>query len=520
MPKKLPILFIFVLITCKSFVFAQSINDSYLSGDKNLSGQNYQSAYNSYTLAIKRESNKTILAFLYNRRGVCLEGLRKIDAAIKDFNTAIALNPDNVDAHFNRAIVYDAQKNYASAIADLIKILSLNAKYRPNSNSFKGVALIYADIAFDEYKLGAINKGLYNDSLALSYDPQSCRGHLVRAEINAAQKKYKPAISDYNAAILYNNNTNNNGTAGLYYGRGYCELELNNNKAAINDFSYAISLNPDYGFAYWNRGAAYNHNGDYQLAAADYAKAIPYFKGDNLNLSNLYSDLAENEMRQNLFTQAVKDDSVAIVFAPQNTDAYWNRAFAYTSNGDYKQSNDIYIKIMDFYKGNNKVLAELHAQIADNEYFLGQYDKVIADCNTAILMDSTNYDPYYQRAEVYFKKKTNKLLALSDYNKVLTIDTSKKSTSYIFALYYTGKGDDALAILQNDILGTTNSVNVLGDYYNLACLYSLMNKPDEANTYLKKAIDGGYSKKYAKADEDLDNIRSTDDYKSTMAAIN
>jgi hypothetical protein len=44
-----------------------------------------------------------------------------------------------------------------------------------------------------------------------------------------------------------------------------------------------------------------------------------------------------------------------------------------------------------------------------------------------------------------------------------------------------------------------------------------MNKPEEANIYLKKAIDSGYSKKFAANDEDFDNIRKTPDYVALMA---
>jgi tetratricopeptide (TPR) repeat protein len=105
---------------------------------------------------------------------------------------------------------------------------------------------------------------------------------------------------------------------------------------------------------------------------------------------------------------------------------------------------------------------------------------------------------------------------MKDFNKVLLLDTSKNTVNYIFSLFYIGRGDEAVSILQGNILKTNNDAELLSDYYNMACLYSLMNKPDEANIYLKKAIDNGYAKKYAVADEDLDNIRNTDDYKAIM----
>ena len=156
--------------------------------------------------------------------------------------------------------------------------------------------------------------------------------------------------------------------------------------------------------------------------------------------------------------------------------------------------------------------------MADNAYFLNSFNEAIGYCNDAIAGDSTNYYAYYTRAKIFLKDESKKKQAIGDFNKVLQCDTSKKSVEYIFSLFYTGNGDAAVAQLQNDVLSTTNTAFVNGDYYNLACLYSLMKQPDEANIYLKKAIDSGYSKKYAAADVDLDNIRNTDDYKTIMAA--
>ena len=115
------------------------------------------------------------------------------------------------------------------------------------------------------------------------------------------------------------------------------------------------------------------------------------------------------------------------------------------------------------------------------------------------------------------KKMNNKELADKDFNQAVALDTTKQTVGYIFSLLYLGRADEAVNVLQSNLLGTTDNSIALSDYYNLACLYSLMNKPDEANIYLKKAIDSGYEKKYAMKDEDLDNIRNTDDYKAIMA---
>jgi hypothetical protein len=44
-------------------------------------------------------------------------------------------------------------------------------------------------------------------------------------------------------------------------------------------------------------------------------------------------------------------------------------------------------------------------------------------------------------------------------------------------------------------------------------MLALMNKPDEANNYLKTSINNGYSKKYARIDPDFEGIRNTPDFK-------
>jgi tetratricopeptide (TPR) repeat protein len=176
--------------------------------------------------------------------------------------------------------------------------------------------------------------------------------------------------------------------------------------------------------------------------------------------------------------------------------------------------------MLNFDKGNKKLHATLYYLVANNEYFLKEFDKVVTDCSTSISLNPDYSSAYFYRGKVYSKQLHKDDLARQDFNKVISLDTSKKSVDYIFSLFYIGKGDEAAAILQKEVLSTTDEAQVLGDYYNLACLYALMNKPDEGNNYLKMAIDKGYAKKYIVADEDLDNLRNTTDYKNMMGNVN
>jgi tetratricopeptide (TPR) repeat protein len=159
--------------------------------------------------------------------------------------------------------------------------------------------------------------------------------------------------------------------------------------------------------------------------------------------------------------------------------------------------------------------AALNDDIAAEKFCLARYDEVLQADTKAIELDARAFSPYLNRARAYLKlgKKDQ---AMADFSKVLALDTTKKSYEYAFALFYTGSADKAIRLMQDNIVGTNNPAVLISDYYNLACLYSLMNKPDEANTYLKKCIDGGYSKKYAQTDPDLENIRGTQDFIAMM----
>jgi tetratricopeptide (TPR) repeat protein len=54
-------------------------------------------------------------------------------------------------------------------------------------------------------------------------------------------------------------------------------------------------------------------------------------------------------------------------------------------------------------------------------------------------------------------------------------------------------------------------------YYNVACMYSRLNRIDESIEWLNKAVDKGYTNwESMKTDSDLDNIRESSAYKKLI----
>jgi tetratricopeptide (TPR) repeat protein len=467
---------------------------------------------NICTQALKGNNHsKSSLAPIYFLRATAESKLNQFNKAINDYTSSISLNPRVRDAYWNRGLSYEHIKNYPLALTDYKEALLYS------NTDIDGSAVLYDNIAIIERKLKQYDKAIEADSMAIMLNPGLTRAYESRGQSYVMLRKYQLAINDFSiAAEGYHDN--NYILSRIYFERAEMKRALKQYKDAINDYSFAIKLEPGNKFAYWDRAASYNKNGDYQLANDDYSKAILLYKGDNISLSRLYDDRAQMEKGLQQFNKAIEDDSLAVSLDPKYAAAYWNKADSHTQNGDFRLSNNDYAKTMGFYQNEHdkKALSQLYANVAYNDYFLSDYQKVIDDCTTAVSLDGSSWGPFLNRGRAYLKKM-NKELAMTDFKKIIAMDTTK-SSDYAFALFYTGDPDKAVEIMQNNLVATTNPYFLLVDYYNMACLLSLMNKVDEANSFLKKCIDGGYPKRYALADGDLDNIRNTDEFKNIISS--
>ena len=458
------------------------------------------------------KTNRELRAYLYFKRADYYRSTNQFEKAYQDYTSCLNIDGNFKYAVWNRGLANEALNNLQAADADYHKALTI---ILPPDSSDK--AILYCNIAYVKLRLQKPDSALVYDSLSISYNSLYARGYLIRGLVHMAQKNYLTAIADFTQAIQLNRNYSNAKMLSAWYSDLADAKRLNKQyKEAINNYSFALKLDPDNRSAYWNRAAAYYKHKDYELAADDYTKTITYFTGQNTELSKLYDDRAMNELGQNFLNKAIQDDSLAIVLDANNKLAYLNLAAIYTQNADYQKSIDLFKTALDFQKENKKFNSFLYYQIANDEYFLNEFDKVVDDCTMSISLNPSYASAYFYRAKVYLKKLNKKDIAITDFNKVIELDTTHKSVDYIFSLVFTGKADDALSILQHDVVNTTDDAELLVDYYNIACLYSLTNKPDDANSYLKMAVDRGYNKKYAAADEDLDNIRNTADYKSII----
>jgi len=114
-----------------------------------------------------------------------------IEKAIKTFNKAIKINPNNLDAYSSRGTAYFFDKKYQKAVNDFAVV----AKYQPtNYQAFNALASAMAGLGDYDNALKIVNRSIY-------MNPNNAEAFFTRGGINISRREYKQAIGDYSVVI-------------------------------------------------------------------------------------------------------------------------------------------------------------------------------------------------------------------------------------------------------------------------------------------------------------------------------
>jgi tetratricopeptide (TPR) repeat protein len=156
---------------------------------------------------------------------------------------------------------------------------------------------------------------------------------------------------------------------------------------AIDFFSKAIRINPNFGPCYSNRGNALKEIGRYNEALINYDKAISLQPSDANNYSN--RGVALQELGR--LEEALSSYDKAISLDPNSAEAFSNRGVALQELGRLEEalsSYDIAIKLKDNF-------SRAYANRADVLQKLSRFNEALSDYDEAIRLEPNN-------AEVYF----------------------------------------------------------------------------------------------------------------------
>ncbi len=412
--------------------------------------------------------------------------LEQYDLALEDYNQTIKEFPDNADAYEERGQIYYEQEKYDLADRDYRKLVSLNPG---DVMGYMGLGRnANAQKRYDD----AIEQFNYVEKLAPDYSSV----YTFRSESYFKLGKYDEAIDDFVRSVEID----------YSYKAGYMFYVLAD--SAFNKLvpRLKIQMNKEPKNYLWPTllGMAYEDKEDYRKAI-EYHKqsyAIEPLDGTARRIAECYDDLGDYDSAIEYINLAIEGDS---------TDYNYVGLKAHIL--DHAGRSDEAIAVMD--KG---------IQLAPEFYYAyyrrgwmkdhaGDIEGAIEDYSMSIAL-RPEYAYSYMNRGVLYRLKGENALAEDDFRKVIELDTIPGDDNTAqYAYFYLGEREKAIAF-QDSILAEGDDK---GNYYDAACLYSLMGEKEKSLECLHRSLELGYCRfAHIRRDRDLNNIRDTEEFKAMM----
>lgn len=311
---------------------AIAINPSYESAYINrglayMSRKEYTGAINDFNTAINLNlKSKSADLSGYANRGWVYSSMGDFDRAIEDYTRVIKINPEYIEGYLNRARVYIRKDNYPKAIADASHAIKINPKY---TSAYR--------VRGDAYGAsGEPDKALKDFDKAIEIDPNEYENYSHRAQAHSLKGELGLAIIDLTNAIQRIRVPKDGpriypGYSKVIAHRGAIFHEMKDYSKAIEDFTFALSLNPKDVDTLVRRSWAYAEradfkNGDYDKAISDLNDAIEITPNNSEYYAlrgiqqeacgGVYTRLGEPRKAEPYYRKALNDYEVAIKLNP------------------------------------------------------------------------------------------------------------------------------------------------------------------------------------------------------------
>ena len=213
--------------------FSGTGNYSLRMGYMKIEAEDFSGAIPLLNIAIQKDPDEP-LGYLY--RGQARREIGDLEEALKDFKKVIEINPDHVFVYIDRGITYANLKKYDKAIADFNAALKMDPL---NDIALCNKGYVYLEQGQYQAAITEFNK-------ALKINP------------NSPKALSNKAIAQQKIFELSDSKIDEKATTGFeFFNEGVKYAERKNYRKAIELFSKAIDINPEYTKAYHNRAVAY-----------------------------------------------------------------------------------------------------------------------------------------------------------------------------------------------------------------------------------------------------------------------
>ena len=234
-----------------------------LRGDCKADLSDNEAALKDYNAAIAIEPE---YEYAYVTRCETRLELNDKSGALGDCDTAVRLNPTDGLAFEDRADVQFQREAYDLALSDYDKAIGLG----------RSSAYVFAARCDTERLTAKLERAQADCAKALALDPKSRRGLWARARLAILQTRYRDGIADFNAYILQNPKSSDV----AYYFRGLAFNRIQSYKLALEDLQIYVQRRPQDPDGYRERAVASYGTGNKDGALADLATALQGYRKD------------------------------------------------------------------------------------------------------------------------------------------------------------------------------------------------------------------------------------------------
>ena len=231
-------------------------------------------------------------------RGDAKADLGENDSALKDYNTAIAIEPEYQYAYVTRCETRLQLDDVVGALADCDNAVRLDATdalafedradvqfqreayqlalsdYDKAVELGRSSAYVYAARCDAERLVGKRDRAKADCEKALSIDPKSRRGLWARGRLALVESRYTDGIADLNAYIAQNPTASDT----AYYFRGLAYNRIRSYRNALDDLSTYVKRQPTDPDGYKERAIASYGMGNKTGALADLDLALKGYR--------------------------------------------------------------------------------------------------------------------------------------------------------------------------------------------------------------------------------------------------
>ncbi|MCY4046693.1 MAG: tetratricopeptide repeat protein [Candidatus Dadabacteria bacterium] len=250
------------------------------------------------------------------------------------------------------------------------------------------------------------------------YHIKTAREYFADGNAHYQIGKYEKAIESYTRAIKINPQY-----ATAYINRGNCYFQIKDREKAISDYTGAIEIDPQHAMAYNNLGTCYFQIGENEKAISDYTRAIeidPQCAMAYGNRGDCYSKIGENE-------KAISDYTNAIEIGPQDTVAYYNRGYCYSQIEEYQKAISDYTRAIEI----NPQYAMAYGNRGYCYSEIGEYQKAIADYTKDIEINPQTANAYNNRAIDKYAINSGDKSAEEDIRKALNLAREQGDQDFV-----------------------------------------------------------------------------------------